>query len=282
MSIRVTSRIWDEATEYSGGPLLVLLALGDWSNDEGWCWPSVPSIAKKSRLTERQVYSVIGQLEADGVIERKGGGGRGKFTKYRVLVAALGQKKNPEMASGFPGSDPGAHRGVEKPRNPEAGNSVSAAGNPEICDTKTLKSAARIIEEPSEEPPKNHQVPPVVPHADARGTRREDSDSEVCGLDPHVDAVVQACRFTQRRLRRVIAEQMRQAVDAGTPAPTVALRMIAQWRELKLSMHLLRFSWGASKFFAEGHWRTEPGSWPWDQRAVEAERNRAAARVGMA
>lgn len=62
MAVKVLAMVWDG---YPGGgsELLAMLALADWSDDEGRCWPSMASIAKKMRLSEKQarraVHSII-------------------------------------------------------------------------------------------------------------------------------------------------------------------------------------------------------------------------------
>jgi hypothetical protein len=88
MSIRVMTAVWDN-TPYEGGELLVLLALADWADDQGRCWPSVPSIAQKARMKERQVYNILRKFRADEVIQCEQGGGRGHSTVYLINTAKI-------------------------------------------------------------------------------------------------------------------------------------------------------------------------------------------------
>jgi hypothetical protein len=88
MSIRVMSVIWDRAP-YDGGTLIVLLALGDYCNDEGECFPNICSIARKARLGERQVHNILRDLKNDGVISIQKGGGRGVSNRYRIHTETL-------------------------------------------------------------------------------------------------------------------------------------------------------------------------------------------------
>src|SRR6201994_4267661 len=88
MSIRVMTAVWDH-TPYEGGELLVLLALADWADDQGRCWPSVPAIAQKARMKERQVYNILRKVRADEVIHCESGGGRGKNTAYLINTAKI-------------------------------------------------------------------------------------------------------------------------------------------------------------------------------------------------
>lgn len=67
MSVEVLTTVWKFAP-YSGNTLLTLLALADWSNDEGQSWPSVETLAKKSRQSERNCRYSIRKLETDGYV----------------------------------------------------------------------------------------------------------------------------------------------------------------------------------------------------------------------
>lgn len=91
MSVRVLSKVWDG---YPGGgtELLALLALADWSDDEGRCFPSIKSIAKKIRLKERQVQRTVNQLISEGfvtVLSNKFGGAPGSSRRYQIVFSSL-------------------------------------------------------------------------------------------------------------------------------------------------------------------------------------------------
>jgi hypothetical protein len=82
---------WDDVRTQSHSELLVLLALADWANDDGYCWPTVSALAAKARLSERAVQQILGRLSETSRIRRVSGGGRGRATEYQVLTV-----KNPE------------------------------------------------------------------------------------------------------------------------------------------------------------------------------------------
>src|ERR1700719_2286930 len=90
MSIRVMTSVWDDARTQAHSELLVLLALADWANDEGHCWPTISALAAKARLSERAVQQILGRLTATGRIRRVQGGGRGRANQYQVVVARNG------------------------------------------------------------------------------------------------------------------------------------------------------------------------------------------------
>lgn len=80
------SAVWDNAPT-NGSELLLLLALADYADDEGWCWPTIPALAKKSRMTERGTYQVLASLRDSGMVETVPG--KGRRTTRRVCVEKL-------------------------------------------------------------------------------------------------------------------------------------------------------------------------------------------------
>lgn len=64
----------------------VLISLADQANDDGYCWPSVGTIAKRTCLSERAVQGAIKWLHSAGLLssdERKG-----TSSVYRITPAA--------------------------------------------------------------------------------------------------------------------------------------------------------------------------------------------------
>ena len=90
MSIRVMTSVWDDLRTQAHSELLVLLALADWANDDGYCWPTISALAAKARLSERAVQQILGRLTATGRIRRIQGGGRGRANRYQVVTARNG------------------------------------------------------------------------------------------------------------------------------------------------------------------------------------------------
>ena len=84
MSIRVMSQIWS-ASAQQGTLLLMLLALADFANDDGVAWPSVPALARKCRVSERQARRLLRDLEAAGEIVSEAGSGRKHTSSYQLI-----------------------------------------------------------------------------------------------------------------------------------------------------------------------------------------------------
>lgn len=64
MSVRMMSLVWE--LDLPDSEKLVLLALADWANDEGRCWPSINGLARKCSKGARTVQNSIRTLEAKG------------------------------------------------------------------------------------------------------------------------------------------------------------------------------------------------------------------------
>lgn len=65
MSIKAMSYVWKHS-KASGSELLLLLALCDHASDDGYCWPSIDTLAKKIRMSMRSVMRFIQSLEERG------------------------------------------------------------------------------------------------------------------------------------------------------------------------------------------------------------------------
>ena len=121
MSIKIMSQVW-ETGPAKQSHLLVMLALADYANDSGTCWPSMASIAAKARVTERGARKIVRELEALGWLEIDTGGGRHGCNRYTV---------NPEQGS--PRNDVPPGTAMQETRN-------SDAQNPEQPFRRTVKN----------------------------------------------------------------------------------------------------------------------------------------------
>lgn len=165
MSIKVTDRVWKHSSAIEGA-LLVLLAIADFADDNGEAFPSIPTLARKARVSEQQVRNVIRRLVKAGELAVEGGragAGRGHKNRYRVLVergrqersvsdpvsgvaTASAADENPKSTKGFPEGEnlnPAEGFGAEKTSNLDS-------GKPQIGRRENLKSVDRgTVIEPS-------------------------------------------------------------------------------------------------------------------------------------
>lgn len=92
MSVKFIHLVWTHSP-FTGGELLTHLALADFANDEGKCWPSVATICKKSRLSERHTRRIIAMFEKQGYLVRDSRDGNSN------LYTLTADKMTPDMAS---------------------------------------------------------------------------------------------------------------------------------------------------------------------------------------
>ncbi|MEQ1793631.1 MAG: helix-turn-helix domain-containing protein [Nitrospira sp.] len=86
MSIKLLDRGW-RFSKAKGGDLLVLLGIADFANDEGIAYPSIPTLARKARLTPRNAQRAIRRLVACGELLIEEGKGPHRTHLYRILLS---------------------------------------------------------------------------------------------------------------------------------------------------------------------------------------------------
>jgi hypothetical protein len=226
MSIRVTSFVWQELTHLKNERLLIVLALADFADDDGVCWPSIPKIAAKARLTHRGTQKILHSLIRKGTIKLlHPGGGRGISARYQVICERVNVSNN------------------------ECENTVSR--NSVVSSPKRVNVGAQKGERGDiairKEPSLNHQEPSTP--RDGAGFARGVIDQIGAG-------------FTTM-LARVVADAINFRVrETGNSEETEADYIIAQandWRASPDGQRGRRMSW--TTWFQDGHYNDNPESW---------------------
>jgi len=92
MSIDIMSKVWkSEGT--SGTKRLVLLALADQANDQGVCWPSLATIARKAGCSRTFAKQLVHELRDEGYIGieyRRKDDTENESNRYYINISALG------------------------------------------------------------------------------------------------------------------------------------------------------------------------------------------------
>ena len=86
MSVAMLSRVWKQSKSRRN-ELLVLLAIADFANDDGEAWPSIKTLAAKSRLCERETRYALRRLEHTGEIKTRPAKGKAGCNLYRIIVS---------------------------------------------------------------------------------------------------------------------------------------------------------------------------------------------------
>lgn len=115
MSTIIMSQCWPLGG-MSSAQKAVLISLADQANDDGVCWPSVGTIAKRTCLSERAVQEALQWLQATGAIFREYK--TNSSTVYTVTPARFDPAKAPAARSRSKGADgappaPGAPWGAD-------------------------------------------------------------------------------------------------------------------------------------------------------------------------
>ena len=111
------TRVWAAPEPVHPTDRLMLLALADNANDEGYCWPCVATLQRRCRLgTLRGTRKVLERLEGGAFVERISRPGRSNL--YRLREEPLGEDTSGEGASG---GDASRRRTAEHPGTPGPG-----------------------------------------------------------------------------------------------------------------------------------------------------------------
>jgi hypothetical protein len=97
MSIRIMTQVW-ERSQHKGSELLLMLAIADNANDRGLAYPSLNTLAKKTRITRRNVIFLVKKLIRSGELRVEVGRGPGRTNIYHVDIED-GENFSPRMKS---------------------------------------------------------------------------------------------------------------------------------------------------------------------------------------
>ena len=120
----------------------VLMALADACDDDGYCWPSVPTLAKKTCLDDRSVQRILNQLKADGLVRaepRYRKDGSPTSNGYRLRLNPPGDKLSPPL--------PAACHQVVTPVSPPGGSRVTLTTTEHTNQSKPPPPQAEVVGE---------------------------------------------------------------------------------------------------------------------------------------
>lgn len=190
MSIKVMNWVWDHSPA-KGTELLMLLAIADNAADDGSnAFPSVSTLARKTRLDERTVQRIIRKLASQEQLHVDERGGR-QSNRYTVLMreelsTPPAKRRSRQNATGGVEAAPG----VAELRHPSPGTAVS----PEPPSTALETSSA----------------------AEGAPTRAEEGKS-IEDIDAVLDGLGPAWQLTPKQRQR-LAPKVVEALAAGWSA----------------------------------------------------------------
>jgi len=153
MSIRIMNSVWQNEDVSQHRELIVLLALADFSDDDGVCFPSVPKIAKKSRMSERNAQRIIHVLCEKKWLEvlTEGGCRNGKniSNRYKIL---LGTEADPGRGDNLSPGVKMTPRG-DRVVSPGGDKAMTPQGVTELCHPNHQKEPSKETSTTTERSP---------------------------------------------------------------------------------------------------------------------------------
>lgn len=170
MSIKVTNWVW-ENSQSRNGARLVMLAIADRADENGFAWPSIEDIANRTLLSPRAVQKGIANLIEIGELAVGLGGGRHRRNRYQIIP-------KPRQIDGVSAQKPRTSDGVTERETP---NSATETPNfehetPNFATRNPVQSSPESSLEPSEEPSGNQS-----------STRAPATSREIARRDPDDD-----------------------------------------------------------------------------------------------
>lgn len=143
MSVKVSALVWDRFP-YGGHTLTAMLALADWANDGGVCYPSMRTIAARLRVSrsqaQRTMHALI-EIRLVEVIGNHAGGAPGTSRRYRINLEALNLLP------------PASSRGYDSVvGDGDAAGSVDTQDGPHEGEERGCPDAPQTVKDPSKNP----------------------------------------------------------------------------------------------------------------------------------
>jgi hypothetical protein len=146
VSVRVMAAVYGQVV---GSPTqkAVLLAIADRCNDEGYeAWESLPTLARKTELSERAVWEAVSELKRKGFLEVTRRRER-RSNIYRVVLSQLQQGRSscevaPAASQSRSWRKSSLAAGATQPRTAFKDNPAPAASDP-LGTSKTSGTVAR-------------------------------------------------------------------------------------------------------------------------------------------
>jgi len=219
MSIKVMDKVWDRYPE-GGGELNLALKLADYADDDGThIFPSIETMAVKTRQSERAVQYQIKRMVKRGwlILVANQGGGRGRAREYRISPEWLNGADLAPISAGSKGEESAPNtkgaNGDEKGASDDGkGANESAKG----CKAFAPDSSG-TTKEPSETRQGARRAPRVALHGELRAMELPDWLPNSAWLD--------WCEHREAKAADKSAPWTR-------PAAQVSLRRLAKLREL--------------------------------------------------
>jgi hypothetical protein len=91
MSIDVMKAVW-EHSQHAETDLVVMLALADMANSDGYCFPSIPTLAQRARRQVRSMINTLDRISTSGELFVDRSRGRNHHNRYVITIGMTKEK----------------------------------------------------------------------------------------------------------------------------------------------------------------------------------------------
>jgi hypothetical protein len=187
----------------------VLISLADNANDQGYCWPSIPTIANRTCFSERAVQGAIKWLEQHGAVRADRSNGR--HTTYQVTPQTYIQPPQELRRLSVEDSVDTPAGNAPQQNMPPAANAPTPAG--------AAPAPPQEVRQPPQEVPSNRKEPSLEPSKN----RQKGSASSFVLPDWIPEDVWQAYLEMRKKIRKVptdyacklVVKELARLRDAG-------------------------------------------------------------------
>lgn len=149
MGAKYTFHVWDDRKNLTkAGELTVMLALADFADDDGFCWPAIPTIARKARMSETTARRWVHDLESRGLLKIGYNEARRGANTYRLYPAG----RDAVIASAKSGADTPVKSEGATPVNLTGGGVDLVGGGSQSARGTPVKSPDEPTIKPKKEP----------------------------------------------------------------------------------------------------------------------------------
>ncbi|WP_081850904.1 helix-turn-helix domain-containing protein [Caballeronia grimmiae] len=201
----------------------VLISLADNANDQGVCWPSIATIAKRICASERAVQNAIKWLESAGIVLANRNNGR--HTSYTITPAAYAPPKEMHPRTKCTGADNDSTPAADAP-------------HPRTPCVPPPHQVPSNRKEPSEEPSLNRQparrAPRVALHDELRAIELPQGITpEVWAMwCEHREAKAKEAPWTRGAAAVSIKRLVKLAASGQSPEVTIEEAVLRGWTGL--------------------------------------------------
>lgn len=113
------AKVWKDAyfTPADKTKLLIALAIADYSNENGYAWPAIETLAHKARTSTRGAQEACREMEKDGMLRVQFAGGRNGTNLYYLTPATVAPPCNGAALKAAEEAALGCTQSVRKQRN---------------------------------------------------------------------------------------------------------------------------------------------------------------------